>query len=457
MDRLPIEIVILVFENLEDLDLAPTPYSRFTEDPADQLVYGDDRNNIYHKIGRSNCWVNLTQGSYADILNARLAFSVLYHASHKSFAKLLGDRRFRLTNIGFQDLILVSRNKNLIPHIKTLTFGCATFRRIFGINKSGFVWPRTFLSGLHSQDRARLAAAYMACRNWQHDNMESHTKHLASIVRGFPNLDSVRVVTVDHVAHLGGWLKPGDEDLLHRDQVLYHDRSAQALSRGSPIPPPRLYNNESAVVNDCIMEALKLSKLTIRDFRADPKPLYLAIIQTRIFIPALHTLRMVFFEQDLVHLDSSQWSKLFGHATGLADLSLRIDGQNFRPWFEARTDKRNSISEQLLRAFQQQGQLQRVELFGGWAFSETAIVNFVAAHSDSLRCLLLSHPLLLGKWQSALEAIASTTHGKLEFMKVRQPVESDSIGATLVGNPTLDLDVLNFGCPFQWIPGGVFV
>jgi hypothetical protein len=459
MDCLPLELSILVYESLENVDLAPTPYSQFTEEPADRLVYGDS--DVRQHAGCNSCWIQLTHASCTDILNARLACSSLYNASHKTFARLLGDRRFRLTNFGFQDLILISRKKDLIPHIKTMTFGCATFRRNLGISESGFVWPSNFLSGLHLQDRARLAAAYLACRDWQHDNMESHTQLLASILRAFPNLDSIRMVTVDHVAHLGGWLKPGDEVLLHRDLYLYHDRSTEALRQRPPRSPPRLYNNESTVVRDCIIKALKLSKSILRDFRADPKPPCLGLVHACLFTPALHTLRISLPEQDLVHPDSPPWLEMLSEGTGLRDLSLRIDSQcnatrskNFWSSNRQRIDIQKSISEQLLQALQKHTQLQRVELFGGWAFTEATMISFVAAHSDSLRCLILGEPLLFGMWQSALEAIAIATYGKIGFVKVRSPVECNSIRGRLVCDPILELEVLGFSCPFEWVTEG---
>lgn len=38
MDCFPLELGWLVYEYLEEFDLAPTPYSHFTEEPTDQLV-----------------------------------------------------------------------------------------------------------------------------------------------------------------------------------------------------------------------------------------------------------------------------------------------------------------------------------------------------------------------------------------------------------------------------------
>ncbi|KAF3037962.1 hypothetical protein E8E12_006274 [Didymella heteroderae] len=326
MEQLPLELIWLVYEHLEEYDLAPTPYSEFTEEPCNRLIHGEASTRRRQRYNSS--WLMLNEVSCADIRNVRLVSSVFYDASHKTFAKLLANRTFRLTNVGLQDLILVCRKKELIQHIKTVTLGCAAFRRNMGINDSGFVWPCTFLSGLKMGDRSRLAASYMQCRDWQHDNMETHTKSLASIFRSLPNLDSIRVVTVDPIFHLGGWLKPGDEDLLSKDHFLFQDRSSEALIQHySRNMHPRLYTNESSVIRDCIIAAIGLSHLKLRDFRAAPKPAVLDLKQAPFVTPALQKLRIVLAAGNMERLD---FSGFFSTTTGLQDLSLSLGTQ--RRW-----------------------------------------------------------------------------------------------------------------------------
>jgi hypothetical protein len=113
---------------------------------------------------------------------------------------------------------------------------------------------------------------------------------------------------------------------------------------------------------------------------------------------------------------------------------------------------RSAISEQLFLALQRHAQLQRVELFGGWAFSEAVITNFVDEHNDTLRCLILSDPLLFGSWQSALAAIAVAMYNKAEFIKARMPMESESIDAWPLRTPDVKRQVfLGFSCPYEWV------
>jgi hypothetical protein len=435
MDRLPLELVTLIYEHLEEFDLAAKPYSGFTEEPVAPVIPGS--HGIQQHGKRNGYWVNMTSESCANILNARMASSVMYDGSHKSFARLLADRRFRFTNVGFENLILISRQKVLAPHIKTLTLGCASFCRSLGINETGFVYPCSFLPGMSLQDRARLATAYVACRDWQHDNMESHTRTLASILRAFPNLDSIRIVTADYVAHLGGWFKPEDENLVPKNHILDKYRT-------------RLYNHESALMRDCIMEALELSRLTLRDFRADPRPASLDIFHTHLFSPALQTLRISLDEKDVLRLDSSQWLEMFGRATMLKDLSLQIDPPKGWDPYSQNVASRLDIAQQLFNALQHHNNLQRIELGNGLGFPEASLVSFIAAHSDSLRCLILKKPLLRGTWQSALKSIAISTYGKAEFVTIQSPAELNPVTTEVEHNPAINLELLAFSCPFVW-------
>jgi hypothetical protein len=444
MERLPLELVWLVYEHLEEYDLAPTPYSAFTEEPCNQFILVDTpaRRRWYN-----SSWLRFTEASRADIQNARLASSVFYGASYRIFAKLLADRTFRFTNVGFQDLILISRKKELLQYVRTLTLGCAAFRRNMGINDSGFVWPCTFLSGLKMEDRSRLASSYMQCRDWQHDNMEAHTERLASIFCSLPNLESMRVLTVDPVFHLGGWLKPGDEDLLSKDHFHFQDRSSEALNQHyNRNMHPRMYTNESSVIRDCIIEAIRLSKLALRDFRSSPKPPILDLNRAPFITSALHTLRIVLAKGSMVWFDLD---KLFSNVTGLRDLSLVLEDTCSDP------DDRSSVvirktTGQLFQLLERQPQLRRLELSGNWIIPEAALIDFAKSHAETLRCLILHKPMLRGNWDSTLKAIARITHGKAAFLKVWLP--------SLTSEPELERwsgadweASLGFSYPIVWI------
>jgi hypothetical protein len=431
MDRLPMELVCMVFEHLQELDLASTLHSELFEEPTDQLVFSPASLSVYEHDPRSTCWLYLNNVSRAAILDARLASTALYHASHKTFARLLADRTFRFTSIGFQDLAMMSRKKELLHHIRSLALGCAAFRHKTGIDEAGCVAPPTFLAGLEMQDRARLAAAYTTCRNWQYGSLKAHIRNLASILVVIPNLDSIRILTFDRPLHLGGWLEPGDEDLLHRDIYLNHDSSFEALRYGTFQMLPRMYNNGSRVVLDCIMEAIKRSKLTIRDFRADPKYISVHAARLPILTPALHTIRIILSERNANSLDSSMWSGLLGQATNLRDLSLGNERlSNATNDYRLRIlNVQNPSGDLVFKALENHKQLRRVELHGGWAFSESAMVEFVIDHAKTLRCFLLSETMLFGSWQHLTTRIRPAMFQKAFLMKVRSPAESPAVNA----------------------------
>lgn len=427
------ELLCTVFEHLQELDLASTLHSELLEEPTDRLVFANATLPVYENDSRSTNWIYLNNVSRAAILNARLTSTALYHASHKTFARLLADRTFRLTNIGFQDLTLISRKKELIHHIRSLALGCAVFMSETGIDESGCAAPPTFLAGLEMQDRARLAAAYTKCSNWQYDFLRTRMRDLASMLGSIPNLDSIRILTFDRPFHLGGWLEPGDEDLLHRDLYLNHDRSFKALRHDPFELHQHIYMNEFCIIVDWIMKAIKRSKLAIRDFRADSRCLPDNAALAPMLTPSLHTLRIVLSKMNASSLDSSMWSGLLGQATSLRDLSLGNEDHQISHIDSdgrlKRLRRQETSGDLVLKALKDHKQLRRVELHGGWAFSESAMVEFVVDHAETLRCFLLSETLLFGSWLHASTRIKRAMFQKAFLMKIRSSAESLAVNA----------------------------
>jgi hypothetical protein len=148
--------------------------------------------------------------------------------------------------------------------------------------------------------------------------------------------------------------------------------------------------------------------------------------------PALHTLRVILSERNSMSLDSSMWSSLLGQATNLRDLSLG----NERHLSHADNDYRlrklnvqNASGNLVFEALKYHKQLRRVELHGGWAFSESAMVEFVVDHAETLRCFLLSEALLFGSWRYASIRIRRAMFQKAFLMKIRSPAESLAVNA----------------------------
>jgi hypothetical protein len=55
MDRLPMELVCIVFEHLQELDLASTLHSELLEEPTDRLVFPNATLPVYEHDPRSTC------------------------------------------------------------------------------------------------------------------------------------------------------------------------------------------------------------------------------------------------------------------------------------------------------------------------------------------------------------------------------------------------------------------
>lgn len=70
-------------------------------------------------------WATISSVVKKNISNILLVYKDLRDAAFESFGTILGDRRFRITNIGLADLEDIGSNQALAPWIKTLTFGTA--------------------------------------------------------------------------------------------------------------------------------------------------------------------------------------------------------------------------------------------------------------------------------------------------------------------------------------------
>lgn len=114
MDRLPLELVALVYDNLLEYDLAPGGNSEFTEEPGQKAI-GHERPS--QPWERTITWIQLTDETRSNLFNTRLSYWKLYHASHASFAKLLGDRKIRFTKVGTEDLERICSKVELRPTV----------------------------------------------------------------------------------------------------------------------------------------------------------------------------------------------------------------------------------------------------------------------------------------------------------------------------------------------------
>ena len=262
MDNTPLEIAAMITDNLLEYDLAPTPNAKYSEQPTDKLKLAfDDEETL--------TWVTFSEESRNHILNAREASRKLFDSSFRAFAALLGDRRFRVTPVGFEDLEAISNNTALIPYITTLTFGCAALQDRGHHALSQDV--ESILAHLLLQDRERIRAAYQACSNWRNTALGAKATRLAAVLQKFVNLEKFRLVTRDiPTNHLGGWLEHSDAERIHPHYYLAIDEKGNA----SLIPTVRSqnanftwYTHYDGEAHLCIGRAVESAKLDIQDFR----------------------------------------------------------------------------------------------------------------------------------------------------------------------------------------------
>ncbi|KAF2246471.1 hypothetical protein BU26DRAFT_520942 [Trematosphaeria pertusa] len=416
---MPLELTTMIVEQLEEFDLASQSHSSFIEMPTDRLVLAR------HWPAREDVmWVTFTNASRSNIYNARSASRRLYAASFKSFAKLLGDRRFRLTKPNMGDLKDISRAGFLRPYVQTLTFGTATFlppdHKIL----------HDCLQGLKQRDRDRLVASYNKCATWQQTHMPDLPASLAAVLGVFPQLDTIRIAVFDFPAELAGWLGPGDQDIVHADFSSLHRNEYRGDTS-------RLYRSGTPKVLPCIYKALGLTNLNLKSISiSDSTYLYVnprPIMQ----FSALRTLRISMLRQYILPSGGvpSPIIQILATMSELEDLVLITPGGGSDymesvnlgvPIRSSMLKKISRVSEEVFNSLRYHRKLRRIELSEAWAFTEADLTTFITTHSDALQCLILRYPLLTaGSWHSVLSNIAGTTDNKLEFLSIRWPFEQD--------------------------------
>jgi hypothetical protein len=192
----------MILEELMEYDLAPHKHSEYAEQRPNKLVLFDT-----HQIEHG--WVKFAQTAHTSILAARLTCSMLYNASHKSFARLIGDRIFRYTKLNTEDLARIGQKSTLSSCITTLTIGTGVF---YPPNKMNRVIAA--LSELSAPDRGRLLQAYIDRSSWQYHMLPELQEKLISLLSALPNLSTICIVSDDFPDNLDGWIQPGDEELL---------------------------------------------------------------------------------------------------------------------------------------------------------------------------------------------------------------------------------------------------
>jgi hypothetical protein len=231
---------------LQERNLAQQPFSHITETSAD----------------RKDDWLVHTKASVRDISKFRLVCGKLRDSSLRSFGDILGDRVFRFTEVGLQDLQAMSNTVKLRHHIQTLTFGNAQFD---DWTKNSAL--RKLLRMLPEPDQTRLRVAYSdAYQSQQRLSKSLGIQKVLSALRNLTRLTNLRLLYCDCPSesnHLGGWLGLHDSALIAWDCTKNHSTLCHAN---------RIYAHYHDDVTAFIpvLEAINCTGTTIRDLRLGP-------------------------------------------------------------------------------------------------------------------------------------------------------------------------------------------
>lgn len=384
MDTLPLEIVSQVAYHLQKWTISDHPFAHLTE----TSIYGTDG------------WLTHTSEAREDICNFRLACRRTYGSSFSTFGSLLGSRIFRITKVGLQDLLAISRVQALGPHIQTLTFGNARFG-----NANGIPLLQEIFHSLSQSNRSRLQAAYMDAYHWAAEkNVKTHIRLLASALQGLHNVKNLRLLVSDHPSmycHLGGWLGPGDDKIIAKAGLEVSDiwLSEDGIYE---------VNIGNGAVFNPLLIAIQATDTEIVDLRVGHgyalAPNNLPAILHVTGAPS--RLRYLRKEIDPRYLcfnphaaPSGAYWDAFNLLTNVSHLSLSMTRDAaFNDFATATTN--------LLRILTPMPLLQQVTIRGVWTYSEQELVDFVASRRDHLTQFALMGPVLLdGTWSSLLRKL----------------------------------------------------
>jgi hypothetical protein len=415
MNQLPLELVAMVYDHLLEYDLAPDPISEFTEQPNEKLVLHSWCEQV------TVSWNTLTADTRSHVLTARLACRKLYHASNASFAKVLGDRKFRYTKTGIQDLQHFGLEDDLYLYIRTLTIGCSGFRILNDLHR-----VRDVVDDLDDKDRIRLLNAYEQCAEWQRDEHKSRYTTLAKILESFPNLAMMRIDTNDKPVHLGGWLQAEDADMLQCRHFLRprwkgknEDEPWGAHRKWGVCDKFTDMYRSDTIKASTVIGALMEAKIRLQDLRISQwnsrNPLkkslpYTTLDTLRITVPHVYALSISEHDRSPVH----QLCRMLPRAVNLRDFAITAP---------AHIEYHDTTI--FLEALASHKQLRRVAFIGDWDIRETALVKFVDLHAHSLRIVMFNGCTLLGSWSTTLQAIALVTQGRTAFFQAREVMEMD--------------------------------
>jgi hypothetical protein len=204
---LPLELVMRIVKFCTEHDPPNDPYDHFVLQ-HNSRVYAEP-------FVRRITWPAMPWPAYRIVIRLRLVCKQFRDASFQEFGKILGDRKFRLTKTDLKKLREIGQMEQLVPWIKTLTFGSARMLYPREVTSITFGYERYLVDNL-SPDIARQVGAMkeMHIKYMSENESKQPGKDLLQVLAAFRKVENVRIVTSDNVDYLEGWLTPEQQKVV---------------------------------------------------------------------------------------------------------------------------------------------------------------------------------------------------------------------------------------------------
>ncbi|KAF2735760.1 hypothetical protein EJ04DRAFT_575908 [Polyplosphaeria fusca] len=426
MDKLPLELVQLILEAIQA---------------------GDDDALGFHATDNFRPDTSSFRNS---VCNARLVSRMFSQASHAIFAQLLGHRRVRFTEAGLQDLQDISEAKALQPHIRTLTFGMASFNGLARLSTLPHI-----LRHMHVEDwrEQMLLLDFKECYQAQERLDEQSIKQiLCEAFRRLPNLHNVLVIYGDHVdcreSHLKGWLPSYDQEAFRdafdryygprssADYSLYHDHV-------KPFFIPAIF----ASLHEA-RSRLKVLSLAFRGYEWKTTRVSTPAIKTIFWRLAtdynlplsrfsnLRVFRSTVKIEPYEHDDRQDWvvlAKTIQDMPMLEEIVLDLVaptpvdaiGNRYLQNQISMGHYQRLASSAILKALIARN-IKYLTFNGAWFFSEDELATFISNQSGTISSLtFLETTVFQGSWSSLLTKLSVCSLPKLKNVTIIDPYEVD--------------------------------
>jgi len=395
MDSLPVELLSCIIKHLQQWNIADQPFSQVTETSVDGTIG----------------WLTHTAHSRNDICGFRLLSRKCYASSSQVFGELLGDRIFRITKVGVDDLRALAKQETLSPNIRTLTFGNAQFDEP-GRNEA----LARLLGRLPAADSQRIFSTYQeaylgAYHFYNGGNGGTIVGALADVFKELPNLKALRLLSHDqpdlHGDHLGGWLTRADEALL-----------AQAKLDGPILTPDdiSIYTVGRGGSGDMkwLAYALRDAGLHIKDLRVGGSTGILATdLASWTCVP--DKLQHVGLELDPTFVDSQ--SGFLTYTDTFFSKVPDIRSATLSKAYDGYTTRYAQVTTELLDMMRPYAGLEKLTIKGEWTYTEDYIISLFH-DCKSLEIFVLKGAVLWrGSWASIVKRLMTMQATKLRYLE----------------------------------------